>query len=93
MRLFLWNRKFGAVEVTAMCVEAFNAGGPTKLAPSLKRAKAIDSDGILGCLDLKNSGLSYLTENEGEWSFLLLISDGVSSNRAAAKKILTLVNF
>ena len=89
MRLFQGKRKFESVEVMVTCTEAFSLSGSTKLSPTLKKSKSTRSNAILGCLDLKNSALRFLTENEGEWSFLLLVSDGVSSNRSAVKKILT----
>ena len=83
--------KFSSVEVMVRCAEAYNASGSMKLSPVLKRPAAATSDGILGCLQLAESGLRYLTENEGEWSFLLLVSDGVSSNRAAVRKTMASV--
>ena len=72
MRLFTDATQFRAVEVMVSCVTAFNRTGEMKLSPVIARPTSGDSNGILGCLDLKNIGIEYMREDSGKRSFLLV---------------------
>ena len=63
MRLFVDTQKCKSIEVMVSCVELFNGSGSMKLSPALTRPASTSSDGILGCLNLKNIGIQYLTRD------------------------------
>ena len=48
-------------------------------------------DGIAGCLRLGSIGIEHVAGDNGSWSFLFIICDGVASNRSAARKIMICV--
>ena len=73
MRLCADATQFRPFEVMVTCVTAFNSTGEMKLSPVIARPTSGDSNGLLGCLGLKNIGIEQLREDSGKWSFLLVM--------------------